>query len=99
MTGRVGLRGGVAAGAGAVLDGGLGKWNGGLVQGEVAPCAPDEDREGSAVVADAGFAADEGLGAVVVKTLDLVDGETSEKARLFLRFGEKSKAPTLEVFA
>ena len=44
-------------------------------------------------------AANEGLGAVVVETLDLADGEMSEKARLFLRFGGEVKAPTLGVFA
>lgn len=95
----MGLRGGVAAGAGAVVGGGFGRWNGGLVEGVGAPCAPDEDRGGFAMVAKAGRAADEGLGAVVVEIVDLADGEMSEKTRLFLRFGEDSKAPRLGVFA
>lgn len=95
----MGLRGGVAAGAGAVVGGGLGRWNGGLVEGEEEACAPDEGRDGSAMGAKVGCAPDEGLGAVVVETLDLADGEMSEKARLFLRFGGESKAPTLVVFA
>jgi hypothetical protein len=97
--GRVGLRGGVAAGAGAVVGGGFGRWNGGLVEGEEAVCAPGEGRGGSAMGAKVACATDEGLGAVVAETLDLAGREMSEKARLFLRFGGESKAPTLVVLA
>lgn len=97
--GRVGLRGGVAAGAGAVVGGGLDRLNSGLVDGEAVTCALEEGGGGFAVGANVGCAASEGLGAVVVETLDLPDGEMSEMARLFLRFGGESKAPTLGVFA
>jgi len=90
--GRVGLWGGVAAGAGVVV----GRWSGGVGKGEEAAWAADGDRGGSGVGAKVGCAANEGLG---VETLDLAEGEMSEKARLFLRFGVVSKAPTLVVFA
>lgn len=89
----------MATGAGAVVGRGLGKGIGGLVEGEEAACAADESRGESGVGLKVGCTTDEGPGAVAVETLDLADGEMSEKARLFLRIGVVSEAPTLVVFA